>query len=164
MKQHVLTSTFQSIRSSLFLRARRLLADDDDARDVLQEAFVRLWNHRDRITRESSAAGLLMTTVRNLSLNKLRDSSAHPTDPFEPNFTESSDDPPDEIAETFARVSKLIESSLSPRDRQILILRDRDEWDFDDIAQKFNLTEGNVRLIVARARKTIRNAYRDYHE
>ena len=164
MKQHVLTSTFQSIRSSLFLRARRLLADDDDARDVLQEAFVRLWTHRDRITRESSAAGLLMTTVRNLSLNKLRDSSAHPTDPFEPNFTESSDDSPDEIAETFARVSKLIESSLSPRDRQILILRDRDEWDFDDIAQKFNLTAGNVRQIVARARKTIRKAYRDYHE
>ncbi|MBD5224364.1 MAG: hypothetical protein HDS68_00120 [Bacteroidales bacterium] len=43
----------------------------------------------------------------------------------------------------------------------ILFRRDRDEWSFEDIAKQYDITPANARLIVARARKTIRNIYRN---
>ncbi|MDE6855666.1 MAG: sigma-70 family RNA polymerase sigma factor, partial [Muribaculaceae bacterium] len=37
--------------------------------------------------------------------------------------------------------------------------RDRDGWEFDEIAESFGISEANARMIVSRARKTIRSLY-----
>lgn len=42
MAQDLLTKTFMAMRANLFVRARRLLASDEEADDALQEAFSRL--------------------------------------------------------------------------------------------------------------------------
>ncbi|MDE5656586.1 MAG: sigma-70 region 4 domain-containing protein, partial [Muribaculaceae bacterium] len=57
-------------------------------------------------------------------------------------------------------VNALIASELSSRDRDILMMRDRNGYDFDEIAAEFGMTEAAVRVALSRARKTIRNIYR----
>lgn len=161
MKKEMFTSVFERLRPRLFAKARTVLADDEDARDVLQDAFFKLWQTRLDFDRENHAEGVLVTTVRNLSIDRLRRQASHPATTLADNccLTTESDSDSDTRNETYARVEQLINRHLSPRDREILLRRDRDEWDFDDIASHFGVTEANARLIVARARKTIRNLY-----
>ena len=52
-----------------------------------------------------------------------------------------------------------MDAHLSERDREILRLRDADEWPMEEIAARFGLTEAHVRTIVSRARRTIRDRY-----
>jgi len=52
--------------------ATRILSDDVEAQDVVQEALVRLWARRDRLREDGSLKALLYTTVRNACLDELR--------------------------------------------------------------------------------------------
>jgi RNA polymerase sigma factor (sigma-70 family) len=61
-------------------RCRRLLGDDAEAEDVMQEVFVRLLRHRERLT-GSYPSSLLFRIATNLSLNRLRDRKRQPAAP-----------------------------------------------------------------------------------
>lgn len=157
-----LTSAFQRIRSRLLASSRRIVADDD-AEDALQEAFCRLWSKHPAIESEAQAEGLLTITTRRLAIDTLRkqttvtslsDISDSPVLSVE---TEEADD----NEETIEKVNRLIASRLSNRDREIMLRRDRDEWEFSEIAETYGISEANARLIVSRARNTIRNIYRN---
>ena len=68
---------------------------------------------------------------------------------------------PDGFEDLRDEVNRLIGLHLSERDRMILIMRDRDEFEIDAIAARTGLSEGNIRLILSRARRTVREAYRN---
>lgn len=52
--------------------ARTFLPDLDRARDVVQTAFIRLWEHRRRWDPNGSVRAILLRTVRNLAHDELR--------------------------------------------------------------------------------------------
>jgi len=64
----------------VFRRCRRLLGDDAEAEDVMQEVFVRLLRHRQRLV-GSYPSSLLFRIATNLSLNRLRDLKRQPVSP-----------------------------------------------------------------------------------
>lgn len=103
MALDLLTSVFTRLRPRLHSTARRLLESDDDADDAVQEAFCRLWQRRDRLSGESEAEGVSVTTVRNICIDSLRQRQSRPTDPLD----ESSDRPDDTgTSPPFARVGR----------------------------------------------------------
>ncbi len=157
MKSELLTIAFRRIRS----RFRRCAdSGDEDSEDALQEAFCRLWGRRADVNDVSHAEGLLVKTTRNIRIDSLRERTSHPSVSLS-EFT----DPPwisgnDDIADTYNRVTKIAEKHLSERDREILYKREQDGMSFSEIADEYDLSEANVRMIVSRARKTLRNLYR----
>lgn len=56
--------------------AFRLLGSRDAAQDVAQEAFVRLWEHRQRWAPDSSARAILLRIARNLAVDVRRAEAA----------------------------------------------------------------------------------------
>jgi RNA polymerase sigma-70 factor (ECF subfamily) len=68
-----LEAVFDEAHDALVGYARRLLADPAQARDVVQVAFIRLWEHRASLDPERSVRAWLFRTVRNLALTRLRD-------------------------------------------------------------------------------------------
>src|SRR4051794_27180460 len=66
--------------------AMNLLGSRDDAREVVQEGFSRLWRARERLDPASDPARLLYAAVRNLARHRVRhragDDRPHPQ--FEP--------------------------------------------------------------------------------
>ena len=62
--------------------ATGLLGSRDDAREVVQEGFFRLWQARERLDPESDPTRLLYAAVRNLARDRLRhravEERAHP--------------------------------------------------------------------------------------
>lgn len=165
LQHDLLTSVFTRIAGRLRATARRMVDDDADVDDVLQESFVKLWNKRDRLTDERAIEGTAMVTVRNTSLDALRRAEVRRHDTLDDNpaaaATRADDNTVASVAETYREVTALIDSRLSERDRRILYLRDRDGWDFEDIAEEFGLPQTSVRVIVSRSRKIIRELYRE---
>ena len=133
----------------------------DDDEDALQEAFCRLWTRRADFSSQGEAEGFLTVAARNVSIDRQRRRQAHPeTDIDAIERYPASDDDDDIRSEQIAEINRLIGSHLSQRDREILYRRDRDGWEFYEIAESFGISEANARMIVSRARKTIRSLYR----
>src|SRR5262249_32056689 len=71
---------FQRYGPMVLRRCRRLLGDEDEALDVAQEVFVRVWTRRDRLT-DRYPSSLLYRIATNLSLNRIRDRRREPALP-----------------------------------------------------------------------------------
>ena len=163
MKDELLTSVFMRIKGRLRLTAQRIV-NDDSVDDALQEAFMRLWNRRSDFDSSNVVEGVAVTTVRNICLDTLRRNAVRRHDDIDETSSvatiiDDSSDDEQENRELYGEISALINSQLSERDRRILYLRDRDGWEMDEIAQEMGISEANVRVILSRSRKTIRQIY-----
>lgn len=169
MKETVLTSLFTRLRNQLRLSARRFVADEE-VDDLLQDAFVKLWGKRSEIETESEithSEGLIFQTVKNLGIDNFRRSKTRGEGPLPDQWADEPDNSSETSAERrelYSEVSQLISTRLSERDRMILLRRDRDGWEFDEIAEATGLDEHHIRTIVSRSRKTIRNLYRELNK
>jgi RNA polymerase sigma-70 factor (ECF subfamily) len=67
-----LRAVVESHRASLLHFARQNLSGTADPEDIVQEAFLRLWAHRNELRPGGSIKALLYATVRSLSLDEYR--------------------------------------------------------------------------------------------
>lgn len=156
LTEEILISAFKRIRD----RFRSRDYTDLDSEDALQEAFCRIWGGMVSFSKIEDAEALLNVSVRNKKIDIARRRTRHPGVTLEGfDVAEYSED--EEFEDIFREVSRLIDSRLTEREKMILIHRDRYGWDYEDIAQELNLSEANVRLILSRTRKKIRDLYYD---
>lgn len=151
------------IKGRLQMTARRIVSDEA-VDDALQDAFVRLWSRRSDFDSATAVEGVAVTTVRNICIDTLRRDAVRRHDDIDDNpsaaaVTEDYGDDRQERRELYGEVTGLIDKELSERDRRILHLRDRDGWEMDDIALEMGISEANVRVILSRSRKIIRQIY-----
>lgn len=73
MTPTALDQLYRAHGHAVLRRARRLLRDDDDARDVLQDVFLDLARHPERFEARSSIATYLYAATTHACLNRLRD-------------------------------------------------------------------------------------------
>ncbi len=145
----------------LYRTAFRLLGNVHDAEDMVQEAYLNLWNRRDRLADIENVEAYLVTLVKNLCYDSLR--LIHPDE----------DGPPPEqlplAAETdvvwqveqqdeVGRVKQLI-SRLPAKQQQVMRMRDVDDCSYQEIEQVTGLTAVNIRVLLSRARKKIREQF-----
>lgn len=153
------TDIFSRLQSRLRLVARRIVGSDDEAADAVQDVFCTLWKRREEVADNGSLEGMMAVSVRNRCLNEVRRRSLHPEAQLEESsYASSSDADPESL---FREVQTLMEQSLSERDREILLLRDHSGWEFDEIAERFDMTPAAVRMALSRARKGVLKAYRE---
>ncbi len=138
--------------------AARLLGDDDAARDVVQEAFLRLCV-QDRSHVDHRLAEWLFTVCRNRALDVLRkegrmsqwtDARTHLTATPEPG-------PPEvlEQKEDSARVLHLLER-LPASQREVLRLKFQDGFSYKEISRISGHSVSNVGFLIHTGLKTIR--------
>ena len=154
-----ITSAFTNLRVQMLSLAERITGNHDDAADAVQDAFVKLWQQRGRYDTVSHAQGAGMMAVRTTSIDMARRNS-HRTDvPVEQaaDMTEETTDEEHTLA--YQQVRRIIDNDLSPRQRTIIDLREIEELEFDDIANRLDMTPANVRVELSRARKRVREIY-----
>jgi RNA polymerase sigma-70 factor, ECF subfamily len=149
--------------------ARRLTGNEEDARDVLQEAFLSAFRAMDRFAGESRLSTWLHRIVVNTALMKLRSRRRRPEealDPLLPTFAsdgrsaERYSQWPDaeraiEQRETRERVRGGIER-LPESHRTVLMLRDIEGLDTRETATMLGITENAVKIRLHRARQALR--------
>jgi RNA polymerase sigma-70 factor (ECF subfamily) len=151
--------------------ARRLLRNDDDARDAVQEAFLSAFRAIDRFEGASRLSTWLHRIVVNVCLMRLRSrnrgAAEEGLDDLLPSFssnghhataiTDWSQDAHAalEQQETRALVHRAIDA-LPESYRTALILRDIEELDTAEVATMLGITPNAVKVRVHRARQALR--------
>lgn len=157
-----LTSTFQSLRASLKSLALRITHSEEDADDALQDAFIRLWSGADSIGENIRLEGYITRTVRNHSVDSIR--SRKDTVAIEAADDFKAEEPPPDSREIYEEIRTIIDRELPPLQKGIMLLRDTEHLEFNEISSRLNIPEATVRVYLSRARATVRKIYRMRNE
>ena len=131
--------------------------DDDAARDVVQDAFVKLW--REPPPEKGNLRAWLFAVCRTRSLDLLRRRGRFVSD--EALGRVASDDAPSpaarlEAEDRHAALLALVES-LPPKHREVIRLKFQNDLSYAEIAEVTGLTATNVGFILHTALKTLRD-------
>ena len=146
----------------LCLHALHFMGNAEEAEDVVQEIFMKLWDKREQLETIQSIKSYLYKAVRNNCLTRIRD--AKPTTPLETVAHDQllPEDEQEERSEMEARIWKMIDE-LPERRRQIFLMAKRDGLSYRDISEQTGLTVKTIENHVFRAMQSLRtkdfNAY-----
>lgn len=150
------------VKNKLFRFAFRLLGSSEEAKDVVQEVFIRVWNGRDQMSSIDNMEAWCMRITRNLSLDKIRARQRKATDPIEENFDVQNDSrtpyEATENSENMQRISQLI-ASLPEKQRQVMHLRDIEGYSYNEICEILELDMNQVKVNLFRARNAVREKF-----
>ena len=139
--------------------AERITGNHDDAADAVQDAFVKLWQQRIKYESAKHAQGAGMMTVRTTSIDMARRNKRQAVVPIELADDTTEEAIENETSLAYQQVRRIIENDLSSRQQQIIDLREVQGLEFDDIANRLDMTAANVRVELSRARKRVREIY-----
>ena len=153
---------------SMFGTSLRLLSQDNDAEDAVQEAFIASWRRLPEFRSDAQFSTWLYRIVTNRSLNELR--RRKPTTPLEPDTDGAETAVVVDTANPAAHAEQtaLIEAlqaalaELPEALRICWILRELDHRSYDDIAGIVGVPEATVRGRIARARIKLAEAMKEW--
>lgn len=145
------------LKDKLFRFSYRLLGNKDDAQDAVQDVYVKMWKMRDRLKEVRSKEALMMTTTRNLCLDRIKSKSNKFITLHEEFGKGSEETPHTQIEHTDMLKWVKKEMELLPEQQKTLLhLRDMEQLDFAEIAEITGFEENYIRVNLSRARKKIR--------
>jgi RNA polymerase sigma-70 factor (ECF subfamily) len=160
----------QRYKDDLTNFAGRFLGDRDEAEDVVQETFVRVWRKRDSYVPGGKfstwiytiASNLARTRLRRLSLRRfVRLGMSHPgSASFDlPDEGEG----PDGAADDALREERIQQAlgSLPVKFREVIVLRDIQQLSYEEIVAITSSAMGTVKSRINRARAMLRDQLRD---
>ena len=149
---------FLPCHRKLFSVAYRLMGNAQAAEDMVQETFLKLWMQRDKIERIDNPEAYSITVLRRLFYDRMRIEHLQEVDKDVGSLQVTSSQNISrqlEAADEYQRVRQLISHLPEPQGR-IMLMRDVEDRSFEEISIEIGLTEVNIRSILSRARKKIR--------
>jgi len=140
----------------------KMIRDTDDANDIVQEAYMKLWENIDLVDVDK-VKSWLFTTARNTMLNKIKREQRTETmelNHFQEPYTNSNS----------FELKELIDKSLnqlSELQRSIILLRDLEGYNYKEIGDILDLSEAQVKVNLFRGRKKIKESLKSaitFHE
>ena len=141
----------------------RYTRDADQASDVLQEGFLKVFMQIDRFTGVGSFEGWIRRIMVNLSIDRfrrLKHDFLATGELIDPERTGISDDEPDEHEEDYLDISpeQIIDAmqQLTPAYRTVFNLFVFEDYSHQDIAEALHISVGTSKSNYAKAKKNIR--------
>ena len=152
---------FRHLHPMLTRQARQYAPDPDAAADAVQETFVRLWEHRDRLDPERSVRAYLARSLRNRLLNAARDVQTRRTllDEHGPLLHTTRPPRPDEAAQGVALAERLRDALalLPDRQRTAISLTRFDGLSHTEAADVMGCSARTVNNHIVRGLRTLRD-------
>lgn len=123
------------------------LRDDDTARDIVQESYVRLWERVKEVTYEK-AKSYLFTTAYHTMIDHIRRNSRMTS-------MEGAYESELQSTNSFNDLKEVIEEAVSKLpeiQRTVIMLRDYEGYAYDEIGEITGLSESQVKVYIFRAR------------
>jgi RNA polymerase sigma factor (sigma-70 family) len=128
------------------------LRHEEDARDVVQSAFEKMWRNRENVDSEKSKSYLftiaynqMIDHIRKVKRIKLKDDFAEET-----RITEQPQ----------SQLKKILEEALgrlNETQRSLVMLKDYEGYSYEEIGQITGLSESQVKVYLHRARIQLKN-------
>ncbi len=140
--------------------ARSRLANDSEADDVCQDAFIKALESIDRCEKPEQFRAWLLAIVRNTAHNRREYNKVRDTAPMEAaSGIEGNEDPAEDLRRARIRdeISGAMEA-LTELQRSVLVLHDMEGWKHAEIGQKLGISAGSSRVHLHVARRSMRKS------
>ena len=154
MEIDVLTSSYFGLRDKLHHIALNYLESDEDAKDALQDTWLKLRNGS-KVETTSEAKNKLVTVLRHVCIDHLRKAKSIPIDTVSAYETKGYN----MDVEDLKHLETLLQKGLTPQQREIFDLVTHEGMEYEQIAEKLSMTVEAVRMNMSRIRKKMRETY-----
>ncbi len=144
-----------------FTLAHRLTGNEEDARDVAQDAYLRAWRGIGKFRGEAQFSTWLYRITANAAATHLRKRRRHRTESLD-DVNEPAERRYDSHPVAMAEAGDLLErlsvavDQLPPKLRQVVVLRDVYSLPHEAIAEELGITETAAKVRLHRARRKLR--------
>ena len=147
------------ISNKLLRFALQILQDEEEAKDVLQDVFLKLWQKRDELVKVENLEAFAFRMIRNRCLDAIR---ARRTVSME--VVKKGHIPDEESRETdhleytdSVSLVKRIITGLPDLQRTVIQMRDVEQLEYEEIAEVTQMNVNAIRVNLSRARKKVRD-------
>lgn len=146
----------------------RFLGNVQEAEDAVQEVFMKLWGMREKLSEINNVEAFATTITKNLCLDKLKARRTVSLDSQVLNINHREDTVPNphQISENqdSADIVQRIIDHLPEQQKSVIIMRDIEEYDFEEIHEITGFDMNYIRVNLSRARKQVREELIKVHE
>jgi RNA polymerase sigma-70 factor (ECF subfamily) len=146
----------------------RMLGDEDEAKDVVQESMIIIWQKINRIKSSGSFKTWLYKIVVNKCYDRLRRKTKNHEIRADEKFWETiknhtvSDQSTELDYKETAMIIKLLTEKLSPVQKAVFVLGDLEEMSHDEISAITGMSRRNVKASLYYARKNMNEMIKKY--
>lgn len=160
-------ATYLPLRGAVMEICRMLLGNTEEAEDVTQDVYVKLWEQREHLEEVRAPRSYVITLARNRCLDRMRSLEYKLKEGNEPEDWQAGQDStnPQSLLiakEELERLSRWVDS-LPSSQQEIFRLRHYDMLSNPEIAEQLGIQETTVRSIVSRLRKEARKLFDTAH-
>lgn len=145
----------------IYRLAFKCLGNAQDAEDVMQEVYLRLWKNRDSLPEIENMQAYLIGILKNLIVDGSRsgsklqvcDADGHPPIAADDDVGRKM-----EVEEEAEMVRKLIRK-LPDKERRILEMRTLEDRSYNEIEARTGMNQPYIRKVVSRAREKLKKMF-----
>ncbi len=149
------------ISKKLLRFATHFLKDEDAAKDVVQDVFLKLWQKRNELAEIENMDAFAMRMTKNRCLDLLRAKRVVAIDAeTDRKMKQETVDVHSkvELSESAMQIKMLI-GKLPDIQRTVMQMRDIEQLSYDEIAEATDLKVNAIRVNLSRARKKVRDEF-----
>ncbi len=155
MTHEQFTQIYLPLSGKMYALAYNLLRNREEARDCVQDVYAELWNRRDTIEPGKPPLPLVLTMVRNNSLDRLKSRCTQADDETLETLLDHSTVNQINAASDLNAVMQLIDQ-LPPDQQKVLRLRTIDGLEIEQIQELTHFSRENIYTLLSRARKSLK--------
>jgi len=161
MRVEEFTGIIDPIKDKLYRYALRIVKDEMEAEDVVQEVIIKLWKKKEQFAEIDNKEAWCMTLTRNLSIDKTRSKKGGRRTESIEDYHHIKDNTLDPYKETksndmMKRIKDLMEL-LPENQKSVLHLRDVEGYSYKEISEITTLSVDQVKVNLYRARQSMRD-------
>ncbi len=154
-RQYILPS-----RNILFGIAAKMLGNEQDAEDAVQEVLLKLWLISDSLGKYENPSAMAVTSIKNHCLDKLKTIKREETMPSDTELQTNTDNPYSMLERKNTEEILMHIINRLPKLQQLIItMKDVKDYETEEIASIMGTTVEAVRMNLSRARKKVREEY-----
>lgn len=151
-------SIYFPLDAKLYRVAFYILESEDDAKDAVQDLYVKLWNSRDMLDTVLNPQAYAQSALRNICIDKIRSAEVRNAESVEEKYdlADSADIDKEMIDKERLKMAMTLIDELPEKQREVICLRIFEEMEYDEIAERTGLSQTNLRVLLCMARQTIK--------
>jgi RNA polymerase sigma-70 factor (ECF subfamily) len=130
------------------------IKDEETARDVVQDAFMKMWEKRDEVSGEKRKS-YLFTSAYHTMIDRIRKDRRMTRIDDNPTWQKSSYD-----SDGYTDLKEVLDEALDKLpeiQKSVVLLRDYEGYSYDEIGEITGLNESQVKVYIYRARVSLKN-------
>ena len=152
---------FMPYHRMLYRVAFGLTGNQQDAEDLLQDTFMRMWQKREQLISDFVNEAYLIIMMRNLHLDRSRVKTPDTSIPLDSISLPSDQNRPDDKAErrNEAFLMKELIEHLPQKEKDIIRMYLLEELSYEEMEACTGMKQGNLRQIVLRTRNKLKEQF-----